>query len=85
MRREEFRRVAEHSQPFRIQKRAGQIPMRFDIGIEFRIGKFELFDARIGGVRAAALNGLAEMIPLFGLERTEKRILKSLEKAGVSL
>ena len=28
---------------------------------------------------------LAEMIPLFGLERTEKRILKSLEKAGVSL
>lgn len=38
--------------------------MRFDIGIEFRIGKFELFDARIGGVRAAALDGLAEMIPL---------------------
>jgi hypothetical protein len=25
------------------------------------------------------------MIPLFGLERTEKRIVKSLEKAGISL
>ena len=28
---------------------------------------------------------LAEMIPLFGLERTEKRILQSLEKAGIAL
>ena len=28
---------------------------------------------------------LAEMIPLLGVERTEKRILQSLAKAGVSL